>query len=174
MKIGFEEAAERGIELCKQGYWDEGLVCLQQALQRHRTGKKVHMPPNAFSYLGFALAYRENKAEEGVALCRQACETGYFDADNYMNLARTCLLAQDRKAAFIAVEEGLRANEHHHGLLTIKQKLGTRRKPVLPFLSRSNVFNILLGKFRHELMKGHDKRKLAALSKEKASKNKVA
>jgi hypothetical protein len=89
---------------------------------------------------------------------RKAC--GFYQPENYLNLARTHLLAKDRLAACDTVFRGLRIDPTHPGLLQLLQELGQRRPPVFPFLSRRSLLNRLAGRFRHDVF-GSDRREAA-------------
>ncbi len=150
MKIQLSEAPERGIELCRQGHWDEGIVCLKQVTNRATEGH--NLPGTVYSFLGFGIALRESRIEDGLTLCRYGVEIGFFDADNFLNLARTHFLNADRTSAWQALEEGLVLDPKHQGLTAFKKKMGVRRKPVLPFLARGNPLNKALGQIRHRIL----------------------
>lgn len=107
------------------------------------------MPGLFYSYLGYGIALRDQRIQEGLKLCRHSVKVEFYQAENYVNLARTCLLARDRRGAIKAVREGLKIDRNHPGLLALHEDLGIRSLPVLTFLSRSNPLNVLLGRIRH-------------------------
>jgi monoamine oxidase len=90
---------------------------------------------------------------EGLKLCQHSVKVEFYQAENYLNLARTCLLAKDRKGAIRAVRGGLKIDPHHEALLALYQELGIRSEPVLPFLDRRNPLNQILGQIRHAFRK---------------------
>ena len=137
----------RGIDCCRRGDWNEGLRQLGQIAERGDTG----LPGIYYSYLGYGIALREKRVREGLQLCRHSVKVEFYQADNYHNLARTCLLARQRSGAVRAVLDGLRIDPHHLGLLALRKELGIRGRPVLPFLDRGNALNQLLGRLRHAL-----------------------
>jgi len=149
MTIGANEAVEQGINLCKSGDWDEGLFCLKHILESSRHPEDL--PAVFYSYLGYGLARKENRVDEGLALCRRAVELEFYEPANFLNLARTCLLAKDRAGAAEAVQEGLELDPSNKSLQRIAELIGTRRKPVISFLSRKNPLNKALGHIRHRL-----------------------
>lgn len=140
------DALRRGIDCCRQGNWNEGLSHLGWIAEKEST---TGLPGLFYSYLGYGIALQQNRVEEGLKLCHHAIKLEFYEVENYMNLARTCLLAQDRKGAVQAVRAGLKIDRGHEGLLALYKELGMRRGPVLPFLSRSNLFNQILGRIRH-------------------------
>ena len=85
-----------------------------------------------------------------MRLCRHAIALEFYQPENYVNLARTCMLSDRyRRDAFEAVREGLEVDSDHPELLELHRELGKRRRPVIPFLSRGNILNRLGGWFRH-------------------------
>lgn len=139
----------QGIDCCRRGDWNEGLRYLGQIAERGDTG--TGLPGVFYSYLGYGIALREQRVREGLKLCRHSVKVEFYEADNYLNLARTCLLAGDRSGAVRAVRDGLRIDPHHPGLLAVRTELGVRGQPMLPFLGRSHLVNRILGRLRHAL-----------------------
>ncbi|HVR12007.1 MAG TPA: hypothetical protein VMW75_28450 [Thermoanaerobaculia bacterium] len=137
------------IERCRRGGWKDGLPALARiAEQEARPGA---LPALVYSYLGYGIALRQQRLGEGLKLCQHAVKLEFYQAENYLNLARTHLLADHRRAAVRAVADGLKIERDNRQLLELHHELGVRRRPVLPFLSRSNPFNLLLGRIRHLL-----------------------
>lgn len=142
-------ACERGLDLCRFGNFKEGLAELA-ALGDLTRVKDV--PSAYFSYLGYALAKQRNQLQQGIKLCRHAIKLEFFQSENYVNLARTCLLNEKfRREAWEAVRDGLRVDPEHPELLELERQLGSRKPPVIRFLGRNNPLNRLLGSFRHLL-----------------------
>lgn len=142
-------ACERGLDLCRFGNFKEGLAELA-ALGDLTRVKDV--PSAYFSYLGYALAKQRNQLQQGIKLCRHAIKLEFFQSENYVNLARTCLLSEKfRREAWEAVRDGLRIDPEHPELLELQRQLGSRKPPVIRFLGRNNPLNRLLGSMRHLL-----------------------
>jgi hypothetical protein len=72
----------------------------------------------------------------------------FYESENYLNLARTCLLDKDRGGAVRAIRKGLKVDPQNLELLALYRDLGIRQEPVLSFLSRNNVLNQILGRIR--------------------------
>jgi hypothetical protein len=143
---GLADALNEGIECCRKGDWAEGLRHLGWIAER---GDAVSGLPGIFySYLGYGIALREQRIEEGLKLCRHSIKLEFYQVENYLNLARTYLLAQNRAGAVRAVRDGLKIDSHPE-LLALQEELGIRSSPVLPFLGRENFLNQLLGRIRH-------------------------
>jgi hypothetical protein len=86
-----------------------------------------------------------------LKLCQHAVKMEFYQAENYLNLARTLLLAGHRRPAVRAVADGLKVEPDNGQLLELQHEIGLRKRPVLSFLSRSNPINSLLGRIRHLL-----------------------
>lgn len=141
-------ALQKGLDYCRRSEWDMGLLLLGRLAEGPERGA---MPGVFYSYLGYGIARCEQRMSEGMKLCRHAVKIEFYQPDNYLNLARTALLANDRKAAIEAVRAGLAIDPHYLDLLSLARELGVRRPPVLAFLSRNNPLNRLLGAVRHRL-----------------------
>jgi hypothetical protein len=141
------DAMRDAIERCRRGAWREGLPALARiAEQETRPGA---LPALVYSYLGYGIALRQQRLSEGLKLCQHAVKMEFYQAENYLNLARTHVLAGHRRAAVRAVADGLKVEPDHGQLLELQHELGLRKRPVLAFLSRSNPINSLLGRIRH-------------------------
>jgi hypothetical protein len=143
---GLADALNQGIESCRKGDWSEGLRHLAWIAESE--GTPAEMPGLFYSYLGYAIALREQRIHEGLKLCRHAIKLEFYQTENYLNLARTCLLARDRAGAVRAVRAGLKIDANPE-LLALQEELGVRGAPVLKFLGRTNFLNQLLGRIRH-------------------------
>jgi uncharacterized protein HemY len=136
----------RGIERCRQGDWEVGLAYLGRIAEAERSSA---LPGLFYSYLGYGIALRQKRVQEGLKLCQHSVKVQFYEPENYVNLARTYLLAGERPAAVKTVLSGLKVVRQHPELLRLHRELGIRAQPVLPFLSRSNPLNQLLGRVRH-------------------------
>lgn len=140
-----------GIECCRRGDWNEGLRYLRKIAEGEEAGSQL--PGLFYSYLGYGIALCQQRVPEGLKLCQHSVKVEFYQAENYLNLARTCLLAKDRGGAVRAVRGGLKIDPHHEALLALYQELGIRSEPVLPFLDRRNPLNQILGQIRHAFRK---------------------
>jgi tetratricopeptide (TPR) repeat protein len=142
------EAFRKGIELCREGEWKDGIFVLGRIAASGRSGS---LPGLYHSYLGYGIARLEGRYDEGIKLCRHAIKVQFYEPENYFNLARTALLAGDRKEAVRAIRSGLKVVPGSPELGALYRELGIRQLPVLSFLSRSNPLNLLFGKIRAAL-----------------------
>jgi hypothetical protein len=136
------ETLGRALALCRAGDWDGGLYQLGQLTE------SGPMPGLFYSYLGYGIARCQGKVKEGLKLCQHSIKVEFYESENYLNLARTCMLDQDRGGAVKAIRGGLKVDPQNLDLLALYRDLGIRQEPVLPFLSRTNIVNRILGRFR--------------------------
>src|SRR5512140_753218 len=130
------QQARRGIQLCREEHWDEGLEVLAQVFNsaNRSTGE---LPMTYLSYLGYGIARFHNK-REGLALCEQAVKVEFYQPESLYNLARTAAHLGERRKAVKALERALKLDPHHAESLALHAELGRRRSPVLGFLSRDH------------------------------------
>ena len=107
--------------------------------------------PTYLSTYGYCLA-RENEAfGTAVSLCRRAIKLKPGDPDLLVNLGRVLRLSGEKNSAHQAFLDAWERKRGHIGAATELRRMGVRRHPVLPFLSRSNPVNKYLGKIRARL-----------------------
>ncbi len=148
-KTELNQAALKGVEACKRGQWKQGLAVLGKVAEADRQGAELH--GLFYSYLGYGIARYERRVKEGLALCQHSIKVQFYEPENYVNLARVYLLARNRRKAVDALTRALKLNATHPGATALAREIGWRRPPVIPFLSRDNFLNRLLGKMRHQL-----------------------
>lgn len=141
--------ALNGIELCRRDRWAEGLEQLARVTRSQASA--ADLPSQFYAYLGFGIAHRQRRVREGLQLCEHAVRLEFYEPENYVQLARTAMLAGRRRRAVTALRQGLAIDPSHRELREVLIEIGRRRRPVLPFLSRSNPVNRLLGRIRHGL-----------------------
>jgi len=140
------ELIQRGVELCRQNDWTDGVAHLAALAGQ----KDIQLPPYYYGYLGHGVIRLQRRSREGIALCKKAVKRGYADPDNHYNLARSYWLLGKRKPAVSALEAGMRIDRAHPGLSSLREEMGYRRPPVIKFLSRDNFLNQYLGRRRHQ------------------------
>jgi len=110
--------------------------------------------PFIMSYYGYLKAIVEKKYAEGIKICKQALEKlnpdvspdeKFFYATFYLNLGRAYLAGGEKQLAIEAFNNGLKIDKSNHDLRWELKKLGTRKKPPVPFLERSNPINKYIG-----------------------------
>lgn len=146
------EMLRQGIRACREGRWREGLNLLTPlAQQEERHGR---LPAIFYSYLGHAIARCEGRRSVGMELCRHAISVDPFRPENHLNLAHLCLIVGNRRGALRSLNQGLAVDPNHTGLLKLQRTLGVRRRPIIPFLDRSNPLNVILGQVSAGLRRG--------------------
>jgi len=144
-----QDAAQRGIDMCRAGKWKAGMEILGKIAEADRQG--TELSGLFYSYLGYGIARYERRGKEGLALCQHAIKVQFYEPENYVLLARVYLLRRRRGKAIDALQRALKLNARHPEAVKLAKEIGFRRRPVLPFLSRGNPVNIALGKMRHSM-----------------------
>jgi len=103
------------------------------------------------SWYGLTLVLVERNSNLGMALSDQALRLEGPAPELCLNQARLHLALGQRDRAFRALLRGVEASPEDRALQEALASLGRRRRPVLPFLQRSNPLNRLLGQLRHRL-----------------------
>ncbi len=129
---------EKGLELAKEGRYDEALNIFEEDLC-------FTTHPEAMSFYALCLASVEARYDQAISLCLMAVEREFYNPNIYLNLGRIFLLNGQKAVAYKAFRKGLSFDNAHAGLVGELKRLGLRRKPVLPFLSRKNTVNKFLG-----------------------------
>ncbi|MFZ3072778.1 MAG: hypothetical protein WA162_06020 [Thermodesulfobacteriota bacterium] len=110
--------------------------------------------PRYMSYYGMCAALRWGKIGLGLELCTKAIKKEFFKTEYYINLGKVYMASGNKKGAITVLSKGLRFdtdNEEIHNLLV---ELGVRKRPVIPFLKRSNPLNKVLGIFMRRTLPG--------------------
>ena len=161
MLLGSETPSETlrlGIRSCREGNWREGLTRLNLLAQRE--DRHGNLPGFFYGYLGQAIARCEGRKRVGLELCLHAVERDPFRPESYFNLASVYLIIGNRRAAIRALNSGLALAPEHPALLELQESIGTRRPPVLRFLSRDHLLNDWLGHVTWWLRTHHEAARL--------------
>jgi tetratricopeptide (TPR) repeat protein len=119
---------------------------LKAALEKERT-------PNHLSQYALALAAHTRKIEPSIVLCQEAVKKEPKNPEHFLRLGTVYLVAGKKKEAIRIFRLGLRVGRNPT-IVRWLQVLGDRKKPVIPFLSRTNPLNKYLGKIRMSLSRG--------------------
>ena len=112
---------------------------------------------SGLSYFGLCLALVQKKYKDGIDLCKRAIDLEFYNGDHYANLTRIYVAAGNRKKAVDTADQGLKLVPEHEMLTEVRNELGVRARPTVPFLDRSNPVNVQLGQARHS-KKGEPKK----------------
>ncbi|MCK5236476.1 MAG: hypothetical protein KAR06_05760 [Deltaproteobacteria bacterium] len=128
-----------GVILARQGHFKDALQVFEQNLG-------FTQDPTAMSYYALSLSVVERDHEQGINLCLMALRRDSYNPDIYLNTAKVLFIQNRKFQAVKAIRKGLLLDSKHKSLLKFHQKIGIRKRPVLSFLSRRSIINILLGK----------------------------
>ncbi len=133
----FQELLEKGVAAADQDNTLVALLHLEDAARWSST-------PNLSSYLGYCLARERRQFKKGLGLCLEALKQEPEQLVHHLNLGRIYLAAGDKVLAIKTFRQSLKLGRHNLILEELK-KLGTRKPPVVPSLSRSHPLNKYLG-----------------------------
>ena len=134
---------DQGYELLKGGYPKLAVEPLEKTLE---DGERM---PLCLSFLGLALARSGGDKKRAIELCKEAVKIDMTQAQYYRNLAEVCQRAGVKSWAVKAIQMGLNKVDKNSQLLHREmEKFGLRKKPFIPFLSRSNPVNKFFGRIR--------------------------
>jgi Flp pilus assembly protein TadD len=136
----------KGISLLRDGHPEDALQYMQRAVQLEEQN------PYYISYLGLVTARAERKWGAGEELCRTALQMKRNEPQLYLNLAEVYLAAGRREDAAEVLVRGLKNARRDFRLTLALKRLSNRRRPVIPFLSRSHWLNRSLGMVRHRTL----------------------
>ena len=123
-----------------------------EALVRFRTAADLEKQnPYYISFVGVSLARAERKWTPALKLCQMALSLKRNEAQLYLNLAEVYMSAGRREEALMTLDRAQASLGRNPRIEQERMKLGSRRPPALPFLSRENVLNRYLGILRHRI-----------------------
>ncbi|MDI6744324.1 MAG: hypothetical protein QMD07_02990 [Thermodesulfovibrionales bacterium] len=138
-----DELFEKGIALLSDNNPLAALAFFEKAHNIKKT-------PPIQSYLGMCIALERGKITYGLMLCNDAIHLEPENPAHYLNLGRIYLKAGSRVNAIETFRKGLSVGDNAE-IKRILDSLGTRKKPVFPFLSRNNFLNKYTGFMMHRL-----------------------
>ena len=145
-KITGRKVLEKGIALLNEDKPEEAIPCFEAMLAEGCEH------PLAMSCLGLAMARAGKDLAIAEKYSLKAIEKKPYTGEYYRSLAEVYLIGGKRKEAIQCIDKGLKYDSANEGLFEEMKKYGIRKKPVLPFLPRSNFLNknigILLSKFK--------------------------
>jgi tetratricopeptide (TPR) repeat protein len=143
-------------KLLKRKKYESALKLVTAALEQYPD------EPILLSYHGYLEALVNKNYTRGINTCLKAREMvldkaisgrDFFNPVLYLNLGRAYLAAGNKEDAFEAFRMGLIFGNENEDLLCEIREIGMRRKPIVPFLQRSNPLNKYIGKVLHSLYK---------------------
>ena len=116
--------------------------------------------PVLLSYRGYVEAITMKNYLNSEEICKYAfsvlkkqmplCDS-FFLPILYLNLGRVYIARNDKEKAFQAFKKGYDIDKKNVYILDELRKLGIRKKPIYPFLNRSNTINKFIGKLFYRL-----------------------
>jgi tetratricopeptide (TPR) repeat protein len=128
--------------------FDAGETAPALALLERALKEQAH--PAWHSYLGYCIAKERGQVRRGIELCREALVVDAENPVHYLNLARIHLVTGKKGEALAVLREGMSVEENGE-ILALLNRLGTRKPPVLSFLSRDHFLNKILGRILSRL-----------------------
>ena len=175
-----------GIRAAKEERWGDGVTILAAAYEQltKRTelkgGNAVAMagtatlkdlvPASALSYYGLCLAHSYGNYEEAAKFIQIAIHNEPMVGEHYLVLAKLWKHARNRRKLEEAITRGLEASPRYLPLRRLALEVGTRKQPVIGFLSRDNTLNQALGRVRTNFERRRLEKELAAIDAEIARK----
>ena len=131
------------------GLLKQGLAFLQEnnslsALACFERAYAVRKTPLVQSYLAVCIATHRGQISEAVSLCLEAIAQEPQETVHYLNLGKVYIKAGKKKEALDILRQGLSRGENPE-LRELLERIGVRRKPLFPFLSRENFLNRYIG-----------------------------
>jgi len=124
------------------------MAMFEAAIELERRFGKGRPQARYLSYYGLCLGLEQNDLREAMRFCREAVTIEGYNADIRCNLSLVLMRAGRRKEAHINFVRGLHVEPGHRKIVRAMREMGLRRRPVVPFLARTNPVNVMLGRMR--------------------------
>ena len=127
----------------------EGLAFLEQgnnlaALASFERAVRLDNMPVYRAYHAFCIARERGQPQRAEEICREAVSQEPLNPLLYLNLGRVLLIAGRKPEAIEVFRQGLQCGDNGE-IIRELNRIGTRRKPPIPFLRRENPVNKYLG-----------------------------
>jgi tetratricopeptide (TPR) repeat protein len=132
-----EELLSKGLRAFEKENFVSALCFLEQACQKEAS-------PDAVSHLAVCIARERGLVKKALEMCTEAIEKEPGRSVHHLNKGRVLLFAKRREEAVDAFRRGL-AVEANPDIGRELERLGIRKRPVIPFLPRHNLLNKYLG-----------------------------
>ncbi|MDT8318387.1 MAG: hypothetical protein RQ824_10440 [bacterium] len=134
-----QELFRKGLEWLKKKDPVNAVFCFEEMV------KISNRSPMSLSCLGLAMARAKVDIARAEKLCMEAVKKAPASADFYRSLAEVYLAAGKKAKAIWALKKGLRVDGKKGSIAKELKKFGIRKRPPIPFLSRSNPLNKYIG-----------------------------
>ena len=105
----------------------------------------------SLSLYGLCLANRGLEFKRALQCCRRAIRHDPSNVDFHLNIAKVYKLMGDQQSAYKVLLRVWRGNPLDAQAAVELTRMGVRKQPPIPFLSRSHLCNRLLGRLRSRL-----------------------
>jgi tetratricopeptide (TPR) repeat protein len=143
-----EDSYRQGMHALSGGRRMVALALFEAAIEIERRMTRARPQPRYLSYYGLCLALERNEIHEALRYCREAVTLECYNPDIRCNLGRVLLRAGRRREAYRCFLRGLNLERSHTSTIRALREMGRRRRPILPFLPRTNAINVFLGRLR--------------------------
>lgn len=143
-----EASFEQGLRALNENRCREALACFEAAVEIEKRFQVRQHQARYLSYYGLCLGMTRTRVHEAIRLCRDSVAIEQFNPDLRWNLGRVLMAGGRRREAFDTFLRGLSQQPGHTGIRRELRRMGLRRRPIVPFLSRSHPLNVMLGKLR--------------------------
>jgi tetratricopeptide (TPR) repeat protein len=141
---------KHAVRLTQESKYEEALLLFEMympLLSSHNEDEK-RLLTLASSYCGLCVAEVKHHYGDALEYCNISVQRDITNPDHHANIAEVYLAFKDRKRAVQHLQAGLRLQPANPRIHKILDKIGHRRRPVIPFLKRSNPINKVLGRMR--------------------------
>lgn len=146
--LSAEDAFTQAVELYNKHEFGTSIPYFLHAMRNIPKGD--YRANEYLCFYGLCLIRLGNR-DEGFNKCIVAAEAELKNPEVFALLARAAITMSRRRIAIKAISQGLTIEPQYAKLVNLRNELGIRREPLLGFLSRNNLVNILLGKLAYKL-----------------------
>ena len=136
--ISLSQNALNGIAEARQGNTTKGSRLLEEALRETDD-------PVVLAWYGYCLGREGQGYSRALQLCLGALQKDPDNAEVCLALGRLYLVGKRRMAAINILQKGFRLGGSAE-IGRLLQSMGTRKRPVIPFLPRENPLNVTAGR----------------------------
>ncbi|MCC7203108.1 MAG: hypothetical protein IT393_10675 [Nitrospirae bacterium] len=134
-----------GIKLLKDRRYIDALDSIKTAIKTSGYEDADKIPATYLSYLGLATALAEKKYRAGALICENAIKKEFYNPLFYLNLGKVYAAGGYKLKAIEAFNKGLQIDGSYDEIINELKKMGIRRRPIVPFLTRTHALNKHLG-----------------------------
>ena len=145
----FVQLSEKAWGHISAGKLDLALQLLTRPIGETPEGDKPKGYADALAMFAYCSAVVTKKRKESINLVRRSLKIDTMNVRNFFLAGKVYEACGPKKMAVEHFQKGLKLQPNYQPILQAMKRMGTRKKPVLPFLHRSNALNIALGKLRH-------------------------